>query len=46
MLAGGVDTMMGLPLHEAALAILGASFGWVIESADLVAALDARAVAA
>jgi nicotinamidase-related amidase len=38
----GVDTMLGRELHEAALAVIGASFGWVIDSATALDVLRAR----
>jgi nicotinamidase-related amidase len=34
-----VDTMMGEDLHDAALAIIGASFGWVVDGNTAVEAL-------
>jgi nicotinamidase-related amidase len=37
-----VDTMMGDELHDAALAIIGASFGWVVDGSTAVEALASR----
>jgi biuret amidohydrolase len=45
----GVDTMLGPELHEAALAVIAASFGWVVPAEVTLEALrerDARAVSA
>jgi nicotinamidase-related amidase len=38
----GVDTMLSRDLHEAALAVIGASFGWVIGADATLEALRAR----
>jgi nicotinamidase-related amidase len=38
----GVDTMLGPELHDAALAVIDASFGWVVSGATTLAALRAR----
>lgn len=37
-----VDTMMGQDLHDAALAVIGASFGWVVEGETAVEVLASR----
>ncbi len=37
-----VDTMMGDDLHDAALAVIGASFGWVVDGSTAVEVLAAR----
>jgi nicotinamidase-related amidase len=39
----GVDTMLSRELHDAALAVIDASFGWVIDSATTRAVLAGRA---
>jgi nicotinamidase-related amidase len=39
----GVDTMLGPRLHDAALAVIDASFGWVISAETTLAALRNRA---
>jgi nicotinamidase-related amidase len=39
----GVDTMLGRPMHDAALAVIDASFGWVISADALRDVLAARA---
>jgi nicotinamidase-related amidase len=38
----GVDTMLGPELHDAALAVIDASFGWVISAATTLEALRSR----
>lgn len=38
----GVDTMLTRELHDAALAVIDASFGWVIDSATALELLGAR----
>jgi nicotinamidase-related amidase len=38
----GVDTMLSRELHEAALAVIDASFGWVIDSATTLELLSSR----
>jgi nicotinamidase-related amidase len=40
VLSDGVDTMMGRSLHDAALAIIAGSFGWVIDSDGAFDALE------
>jgi nicotinamidase-related amidase len=39
----GVDTMLTRELHDAALAVIDASFGWVVTGATLIDVLGARA---
>jgi nicotinamidase-related amidase len=39
----GVDTMLGPELHDAALAVIDASFGWVISAETTLDALRSRA---
>jgi biuret amidohydrolase len=41
----GVDTMLSTELHEAALAIIDASFGWVASAATTLDVLRARSLA-
>ncbi len=45
VVAEGVDTMLGQALHEAALAVLDASFGWTIAAETTLELLRARAAA-
>jgi nicotinamidase-related amidase len=42
VVAEGVDTMLGPALHDAAQQVIGASFGWIIDAADTLAALRNR----
>ena len=42
ILGEGVDSMLGRGLHEAALEVIDASFGWVIDAETTFDALDAR----
>ena len=42
----GVDTMLSTDLHEAALAIIDASFGWVVSAATTLDVLRARSLTA
>lgn len=42
----GVDTMLERTLHDAALAVIDASFGWVVSAATLLDVLARRAPAA
>ena len=44
VVAEGVDTMLSRELHDAALAVIDASFGWVIPAETTLDALRARAV--
>jgi isochorismate hydrolase len=39
----GVDTMLSRDLHDAALAVIDASFGWVIPAETTLEALRSRA---
>ena len=39
----GVDTMLGSELHEAALRVISASFGWVVSAGQTLDALAGRA---
>ena len=41
----GVDTMLSTELHDAALAIIDASFGWVVSAATTLDVLRARSLA-
>jgi biuret amidohydrolase len=43
IVADGVDSMLGAELHHAALRIIDASFGWVIDSETSLAMLRSRA---
>jgi nicotinamidase-related amidase len=43
VVAEGVDTMLGPELHEAALAVIDASFGWTIAAETTLDVLRARA---
>jgi biuret amidohydrolase len=43
VVAEAVDTMLGPSLHEAAEAVIDASFGWIVEADTIVRALDERA---
>lgn len=44
IVAEGVDSMLGTQLHEAALGIIDASFGWVIDAETSLAILRSRDV--
>jgi nicotinamidase-related amidase len=41
----GVDTMLSTELHDAALAVIAASFGWVVSAATTLDVLRARSLA-
>ena len=41
----GVDTMLGPELHDAARAVIGGSFGWLIDARSTIELLDARSSA-
>jgi nicotinamidase-related amidase len=43
VVAEGIDTMLSRELHEAAVAVIDASFGWVISGDTSVDVLRARA---
>jgi nicotinamidase-related amidase len=45
VLEEGVDTMLSTELHDAALAIIDASFGWVVSAATTLDVLRARSLA-
>jgi nicotinamidase-related amidase len=38
----GVDTMLGSDLHDAALSVIDASFGWVVRAETALAVLRER----
>jgi hypothetical protein len=38
----GVDTMLTRDLHDAALSVIDASFGWVVDAATLTGVLQSR----
>jgi biuret amidohydrolase len=42
MVEDGIDTMLDRELHDAALSIVRASFGWVIDAESLLAGLSAQ----